>query len=238
MTIQPARHECHACCPLQAEKPGIQPVVGNTHGTHVEQVVSSFQKILRGSQLTWYVGSIATPHLIVSSNYYFFYHWKKQNIIFLIVKNRLLFECKCTFSARIASVCWVRLLVLTDIVSKTPSSDIVLTAVSAGSKTWFDDVIGIAESSSAERQTCSGTMMLQLFNYVHRVHFKEVHRLVVSPVELNWSTCTAVTSSAIMVSGTTTWDASCDRQNGTGLKRDNFNVSGMFQRNYGSQIDA
>jgi len=56
MTIQPARHECNACCPLQAKKPGIQPVVGNTHGTHVEQVVSSFQKILRGSQLTWYIG--------------------------------------------------------------------------------------------------------------------------------------------------------------------------------------
>ena len=54
MTIQPARHECHACCPLQAEKPGIQPVVGNMHGTHVEQVVSPFQKILRGSQLIWY----------------------------------------------------------------------------------------------------------------------------------------------------------------------------------------
>ena len=54
VTIQPARHECHASCPLQAEKPGIQPVVGNTHGTHVEQVVSSFQKILKGSQLTWY----------------------------------------------------------------------------------------------------------------------------------------------------------------------------------------
>jgi len=54
MTIQPARLECHACCPLHAEKPGIQPVVGNTHGTHVEQVVSSFQKILRSSQLTWY----------------------------------------------------------------------------------------------------------------------------------------------------------------------------------------
>ena len=51
MTIQPARHECHTCCPLQAEKPGIQPVVGNTH---VKQVVSSFQKILRGSELTWY----------------------------------------------------------------------------------------------------------------------------------------------------------------------------------------
>jgi len=54
MTIQPARHECHACGPLQAEKPGIQLVVGNTRGTHVEQIVSSFQKILRGSQLTWY----------------------------------------------------------------------------------------------------------------------------------------------------------------------------------------
>jgi len=38
MTIQPARHECHACCPQQAEKPGIQSVVGNTHGTPVEQV--------------------------------------------------------------------------------------------------------------------------------------------------------------------------------------------------------
>jgi len=54
MTIQPTRHECHACYPLQAGQPGIQPVVGNTHDTHVEQVVSSFQKILRGSQLTWY----------------------------------------------------------------------------------------------------------------------------------------------------------------------------------------
>jgi len=54
MTIQPARHECHTCCPLQAEKPWIQPLVGHTHGTHVEQVVSSFQKIHTGSQLTWY----------------------------------------------------------------------------------------------------------------------------------------------------------------------------------------
>jgi len=35
------------------EKLGIQPVVGNANGTHVEQVVSSFQKILRGSQLLW-----------------------------------------------------------------------------------------------------------------------------------------------------------------------------------------
>jgi len=55
MTRQPARHEYHACYPLQAGKPGMQPVVGNTHGTHVELVVSSFQKILRDSQLTWYV---------------------------------------------------------------------------------------------------------------------------------------------------------------------------------------
>jgi len=54
MTIQPARHECHAYCPLQAEKPGIQPVLGNPHGSHVGQVVSSFQNIFRGSQLTWY----------------------------------------------------------------------------------------------------------------------------------------------------------------------------------------
>jgi len=55
MRIQPARHECYAYCPLQAEKLGIQPTVGNTHGSHVKQVVSSFQKILRGSQLTWYI---------------------------------------------------------------------------------------------------------------------------------------------------------------------------------------
>ena len=57
MTIQPALHECQSCYPLQAEKPGIQPVVGNTHGTSVEQVVSSFQKILRGSRLTWHSDS-------------------------------------------------------------------------------------------------------------------------------------------------------------------------------------
>jgi len=55
MRIQPARHECHACCPLQAEKLGIQSVVGNTHGSHVKQVVSSFQEMLRGSQLAWYL---------------------------------------------------------------------------------------------------------------------------------------------------------------------------------------
>jgi len=64
MTIQPALHESHACCPLQAEKPGNQPVVGNTHGTHVEQVVSSFQKILRDSQLTWYCMRVKFAWLI------------------------------------------------------------------------------------------------------------------------------------------------------------------------------
>jgi len=32
MTMQPARH---ACSPLQAEKQGIQPVVGDTHYTRV-----------------------------------------------------------------------------------------------------------------------------------------------------------------------------------------------------------
>jgi len=55
MTIQPARHGCHACCLLRARFLAFQPVVDNTCGTRVEQVVSSFQKILRGSQLTWYV---------------------------------------------------------------------------------------------------------------------------------------------------------------------------------------
>jgi len=68
MTIQPARHECHACCPLQAEKPGIQPVVGNTHDTHVEQVISSFQKILRGSQLTWYMYRLAAKFAQFAEN--------------------------------------------------------------------------------------------------------------------------------------------------------------------------
>jgi len=55
MTIQPARHECHACCLLRAGFLAFQPVVDNTRGTRVGQVVSSFQNILRGSQLTWYL---------------------------------------------------------------------------------------------------------------------------------------------------------------------------------------
>jgi len=54
MTIHPARQEYHACCLLRAGFLTFQPVVDNTRGTRVEQVVSSFQKILRGSQLTWY----------------------------------------------------------------------------------------------------------------------------------------------------------------------------------------
>ena len=53
--IQPARHECRACCPLRVGFLAFQPVVDNTRGTHVEQVVSSFQKILRDSQLIWYI---------------------------------------------------------------------------------------------------------------------------------------------------------------------------------------
>jgi len=74
MTIQPARHECHACCPPQAEKPGIQPVVGNMHDTHVEQVVSSFQKILRGSQLTWYFWLLRGNHISIKLDIPFC-HW-------------------------------------------------------------------------------------------------------------------------------------------------------------------
>ena len=54
MTIQPARHECHVCCLLRAGFLAFQPVVDNTRGTRVEQVLSSFQKILWGSQLTRY----------------------------------------------------------------------------------------------------------------------------------------------------------------------------------------
>jgi len=54
MTIQPTRHECHACCLLRAGFLAFQPVVDNTRGTRVGQVVSSFQKVLWGSQLTWY----------------------------------------------------------------------------------------------------------------------------------------------------------------------------------------
>jgi len=44
MTIQPARHECHACCLQRAEFMAFQPVVDNTRVTRVEQVVSSFHK--------------------------------------------------------------------------------------------------------------------------------------------------------------------------------------------------
>jgi len=95
MTIQPARRECHACCPPQAEKPGIQPVVGNTHGTHVKQVVSSFQKILRGPQLTWYhyrvvkyrVRNVIGPVSWVLLNFLFFSSLRIC-FVFLAPKNK------------------------------------------------------------------------------------------------------------------------------------------------------
>jgi len=48
MTIQPARHESNACCLLRAGFLAFQPVVDNTRGTRVEQVVSSFQKDSQG----------------------------------------------------------------------------------------------------------------------------------------------------------------------------------------------
>jgi len=54
MTMQPARHECYACCLQRDGFLAFQPVVDNKRGTRVEQVASSFQKILRGSQFTWY----------------------------------------------------------------------------------------------------------------------------------------------------------------------------------------
>jgi len=71
MTIQPARHECHACCLLRAGFLAFQPVVDNRRGTRVEQVVSSYQKILRGSQLTWYVRVRSGSYFRGSSVHYF-----------------------------------------------------------------------------------------------------------------------------------------------------------------------
>jgi len=70
MTIQPARHGCHACGLLRAGFLAFQPVVDNTR---VEQVVSSFQKILRGSQLTWYLMSRSVTHGEVESSTYQIY---------------------------------------------------------------------------------------------------------------------------------------------------------------------
>jgi len=58
MTIQPARHECRACCLLRAGFLTYQPVMDNTRSTRVGQVVS-FQKILRGSQLTWNISHVS-----------------------------------------------------------------------------------------------------------------------------------------------------------------------------------
>jgi len=61
-TIQPARHECHARCLLRAGFLAFQTVVDNTCGPRVEQVVSSFQKLFRGSQLTWYSTTLEWKH--------------------------------------------------------------------------------------------------------------------------------------------------------------------------------
>ena len=69
MTIQPARHEWHACCLLRAGFVAFQPVADNTCGTRVEQVVSSFQKILRGSQLTCTSLIVMMTTLEFDSNY-------------------------------------------------------------------------------------------------------------------------------------------------------------------------
>jgi len=55
MTIFPARHKCRAGFCLPAAELLAQPT-GYTQDTCVEQVVSSFQKILRGSKLARYVG--------------------------------------------------------------------------------------------------------------------------------------------------------------------------------------
>ena len=50
---------------LRAGFLAFQPSVDNTRGTRVEQVESSFQKILRGSQLTWYRYIVFALHWIV-----------------------------------------------------------------------------------------------------------------------------------------------------------------------------
>jgi len=68
-TIQPPRHKYHASCLLRAEFLAFQPVLDNTRGTRVEQVVSSFQKILRGSQLTWYSPLWQLPRSLYDFDY-------------------------------------------------------------------------------------------------------------------------------------------------------------------------
>jgi len=51
----PPRHECHACCGPWAGILAFQSEADDTRGTRVEQVVSSFQKILKGSSLARYI---------------------------------------------------------------------------------------------------------------------------------------------------------------------------------------
>jgi len=49
--MQPAQHECHACCLPQTEKRGIPHVGANMQCALIERVASTFLNILRGSQL-------------------------------------------------------------------------------------------------------------------------------------------------------------------------------------------
>jgi len=58
MTIEPALHECHACCLIRAGFLAFQPVMDNTRGTRVEQVVLSFQKILIGARNSHGISSL------------------------------------------------------------------------------------------------------------------------------------------------------------------------------------
>jgi len=82
MTVQPARHGWHTCCPLQAENPGIQHIVSNTHVTHVEQVVSSFQKILRSLQLTRYIYQNTSKCWTASHNLWNWWHFDSVCLTF------------------------------------------------------------------------------------------------------------------------------------------------------------
>jgi len=83
MTIHPARHECHTCCLLRAGFLAFQPVVENTRGTRVEQVVSSFQKIFGARNSNGTSQEIENyPNLQSSEN-------KSSRMIFVFVNGRV-----------------------------------------------------------------------------------------------------------------------------------------------------
>jgi len=131
-TIQPARHECYACCLLRAGFLAFQPVVDNTRGTRVEQVVSSFQKILRGSQLTCTDSTNSSLECMFSYSLLNILDWKdsilhlckkcfllikeKKNSIFILkiffikanvgVRYKKAFHIKRTGYLRRGRVCW------------------------------------------------------------------------------------------------------------------------------------